>query len=156
MAELSAATGLQKASLYYRFPRGKAQMADETLGFVDKWFVKNVFSALTSSGQPHDRVATMCESIRCFFEGGAKSCPLEALSLGHAEGIIQDHLQATFNAWKIGLSNVIAETGRDGLESNAIAEQIIAIIEGSLIVRRLAPDSEVFERSLQQVLRMMA
>ena len=155
IAELSAATGLQKASLYYRFPGGKAQMADETLGFVDLWFEENVFQPLRSDGDPAERVAAMCESIRVFYAGGSKLCLLEALSLGQTEGIIQDHLQATFLAWKRHLAGAILETGRDSVASEALAELMIAMIEGALVVRRLAPESDVFARTLSEILRLV-
>jgi AcrR family transcriptional regulator len=155
MAQLSAASGLQKASLYYRFPNGKSQMADETLDFVGAWFEVHIFSILRSSAKPSDRIASMTDAIRRFYEGGSKPCMLEALSLGQADPGIHRRLQAMFEAWKQNLASVVSESGKDPAESAAIAEQMIALIEGALIIRRLNPKSDAFERSLNEISRMV-
>jgi len=37
LKELAEATGLKKASLYYRFPNGKQEMAEAVLNHIDDW-----------------------------------------------------------------------------------------------------------------------
>ena len=46
LAMLAKATGLQKASLYHRFPAGKEQMARDVLGAAGAWLEQNVLSVL--------------------------------------------------------------------------------------------------------------
>jgi len=46
IAQLSAATGLGKGSLYNFFPGGKEEMAAAVLADVDAWFTANIFEPL--------------------------------------------------------------------------------------------------------------
>src|SRR5437667_12650098 len=65
-SDLMKATGLVKASLYHRFPGGKAEMVDAILSTVDRHFAEYVLKPASEEGRPRDRarkiVLTLSES----------------------------------------------------------------------------------------------
>ena len=40
--ELAESSGLQKASLYHRFPAGKKEITSAVLNYVNEWVKKNI------------------------------------------------------------------------------------------------------------------
>ena len=56
LTALAGAAGLKKASLYHRFPGGKAQMAQEALADAFDWFAAHVIAPLDRPGAPADRL----------------------------------------------------------------------------------------------------
>ena len=52
---ISKATGLQRASLYHRFPGGKEEMANAVLERAWTWLNKKALFPLTGSGTPQER-----------------------------------------------------------------------------------------------------
>src|SRR5437763_16342321 len=80
LAELSAATGLVKASLYHYFPGGKAEMATAVLAHLDKLLAEQLYAPLRTHLPPSKKVAAMLDTIDAFYEGGRKACLLERLS----------------------------------------------------------------------------
>jgi len=63
LAVLSKAAGLQKASLYHRFPGGKRQMAEEVLGAAMAWFETNVLAPLRRPGPPAERLGEVISKL---------------------------------------------------------------------------------------------
>ena len=69
---LADATGLEKASLYYRYPGGKDQIVMAVAGEVVSWFQKNVFEPLAGAGSTRKRATLVSERLREFYAGGAR------------------------------------------------------------------------------------
>jgi TetR/AcrR family transcriptional regulator, lmrAB and yxaGH operons repressor len=148
---ISQQTGLQRASLYYRFPGGKVEMAEAVMTSVDGWFDQHVFKPLRSEEDFLDRITGMCRGLAEFYGSGTKPCLLEALSLGHTSGPISDHLKSTYIAWRDVLTNCLLESGHTDDDALRLAEDAIASIQGALIIQRLDPDSNAFRRKLAQL-----
>lgn len=146
-------TGLKKASLYYRFPGGKVEMADAVLGYVDEWFTAHVLSQLGAEGQPLVRLTRALESIELFYDEGRCSCVLESLSLGARDNKISDHLANTTEAVLLAFCQVAKDAGFEDHAANLFAEDALITIEGTLILQRLRPERHVFARSLQKIIR---
>ena len=56
LTKLSEATGLQRASLYYRFPGGKQEMAEAVLAQIDARIATGILGPLKAPGSPAERV----------------------------------------------------------------------------------------------------
>src|SRR5690242_957274 len=80
LSDLSEAAGLQKASLYHRFPGGKQQMAEEVLSSALSWFSEHVLAPLKAEGSAETRVAMVARQLDAFYAGGRKACLLNMLS----------------------------------------------------------------------------
>ena len=72
LSRLAEATGLQKASLYHRFPRGKKQMTDEVLATTGVWLEAQILAPLRGPGTPAERLAIVATNFDAFYHGGAR------------------------------------------------------------------------------------
>ncbi|MBZ5543120.1 MAG: TetR/AcrR family transcriptional regulator [Acidobacteriia bacterium] len=74
-AQLMAATGLVKASLYHRFPSGKEEIADAILAQTDQKFAEDVLRAAREAGQPRARARRIARRLREFYGSGTRCLP---------------------------------------------------------------------------------
>src|SRR5690348_7633959 len=80
LTDLSAATGLHRASLYHRFPSGKPGMAAAVLEAVEQAFAE-ILQPLTSELDPTAAVEEMARRVSTFYEDGRLSCVLDTMTL---------------------------------------------------------------------------
>ncbi len=64
LSQLGVATGLEKASLYFRYPGGKNELVMAVAKRVVEWFEGNVFAPLKGEGTPRKRVGIVAEQRR--------------------------------------------------------------------------------------------
>lgn len=136
LAMLSEAAGLQKASLYHRFPGGKKEMAQEVLSGALNWYGANIFAPLKGDGTPADRLAAVSRALDRFYSGGRQACLLNVLSAprgqGPFEAAIRDALRALIEAF----AALARETGLPPGEAKARAERVVMLLHGSLVISR--------------------
>jgi AcrR family transcriptional regulator len=148
LKRLAEATGLEKASLYYRYPGGKDEIAMAVVKDVISWFQANVFAPLVESGPTRQRVAFVAERLKVFYAGGSKACLMDVLSIPGGSAELQLALQGAMQAWIGALTQVAKESGLDEAVAHAKAEEAIIRIEGSLILARVSGDTTAFVRVL--------
>jgi TetR/AcrR family transcriptional repressor of lmrAB and yxaGH operons len=151
MSRLAAATGLEKASLYHRFPGGKEQMVLAVAAGVVAWLQTNVFEVLKQSGSPQKRVKTVAEHLRVFYAEGAKSCVLDLLSIPAGGPELAAGLKGALKAWHNAFAEVAQESGFSPSEARKRAEDAIVRIEGSLVLSRVLSDSKPFHRAIDEL-----
>ena len=86
LAELSAATGLVKASLYHYFPGGKQDMAEQVMAHLDRQLAAGLYAPLQSAQPPVKKLGAMLDAIDAFYEGGKKACLYERLCASVDQG----------------------------------------------------------------------
>lgn len=145
------ATGLQRASLYHRFPGGKAEMAEAVLARADDWFVTYILAPLSEQGDPATRIRRMAKRLGKFYGGGSQSCLLDSLSLGEAENPLQQHVHRSFAAWLDALISVSREAGATPALARGRAEAALMQIQGGLVFARATGDRRPFRRLLAQL-----
>ena len=150
LSDLAIATGLQKSSLYHRFPGGKAQMAAEVAERLGKRDVEQAL-ALFADGPIEARLRRVGRSLTAFYEGGAQSCLLDTMSIGAAGPDARRALAAAANRWIQGFARVAAESGADEAEAQIRAQDAIAAIEGALVLARVTKNTGPFARAIQQL-----
>jgi AcrR family transcriptional regulator len=148
---LSKATGLERASLYHRFPNGKEEMADTLLARIDEWFRRDVFEPLAGPGDPPVRVRRVAQRLREFYRRGTRSCVLETLSLGGSTPRIRNHLHRTFAAWLGAFVAIARESGLPHPLARRRAMEALVRIQGALVVARLLGDEGPFLRVLDEL-----
>ena len=151
LKRLADATGLEKASLYYRYPGGKDEIAMAIATDVVTWFQANVFDPLTVSGSTRKRVAFVSERLREFYSGGSKACLMDVLSIPGASDELQLALRGAMQAWVSAFAQVAKESGFGTAVARSRAEEAIVRIEGSLILARVLGDTTGFERVLKSL-----
>lgn len=146
-SDLMKATGLVKASLYHRFPGGKADMVDAILSEVDRQFAEYVVKPAFEEGEPQVRARKIARRLREFYRSGKQWCLLDTVTLADSPST-RAHARRSMESW----IDAFARLGRDAGLSPAIAhrrsQEAVAAIEGGLIVSRVLGDSSPFLRSL--------
>ncbi len=150
LSKLSEATGLQRASLYHRFPGGKREMAEKVLSRAGARFQANILDPLASSVTPRERVQRMTKKIGAFYSGGNASCLLDSLSFGEGGDIFDAHIRDSFSSWIKALARLVAEaTGCSKTKSRQRAEDAVIRIQGALVLGRGTGNTEPFRRMLR-------
>lgn len=149
LKDLAEATGLEKASLYYRFPGGKDEIVMAVATDVVRWFEENVFAPLAGDGTPRRRVLFVCERLREFYGNGSKSCITDVLSIPGASADLKAALKAAMQRWLQAFADVARQSGLSPALSRARAEEAVVRFEGALVVTRVLGDNAAFERILK-------
>jgi len=148
---IAEATGLGRASLYHRFPGGKADMALAVLSRADDWFVDHVLAPLSGEGAPAERVRAMATRLRSFYESGERSCLLHTLTLGSEVDEIRAHIQRSLQAWQSAMAEVAGLASFTKAESRRRASEALLRIQGALVVARGVGDNRPFLRVLREL-----
>lgn len=152
LSALSRAAGLQRASLYHRFPGGKRQMVEEVLAQAGEWMEREVLGVLAGPGRPEERLATVARNLDAFYAGGRKACLLNMLSSPKAEeGPFGPAIRATLAALVEGLARVAAEAGADEAQARARALRAAAGWQGSLVLSLGLGSTEPFRAFLRRL-----
>ncbi len=137
LAALSEASGLQRASLYHRFPDGKEQMAREVLNAAGAWLAANVLTPLRSDAPPRERVAAITVRLKEFYSGGKQACLLNMLSSAQIhDGPFTKQIKAMFSALIDALAGVLVDAGLGNAEARRRAERAVMLMQGSLVLSR--------------------
>jgi TetR/AcrR family transcriptional regulator, lmrAB and yxaGH operons repressor len=148
LSQLAEATGLEKASLYHRFPGGKAEIVLAVVQRGDQWFQEHVFAPLAAEGSPAKRVRLVARQLREFYGDGLKSCTLETLSLPGGGAALEQALRGGLLAWLEAFAQIAQESGLAAGVARARAEQAVIEIEGSLVFARVLQDNKAFLRMI--------
>ena len=151
MAELSAATGLGKSSLYHHFPGGKVEMAEQVMDHLDRQLATSLYEPLRSDRPPARKLATMLDTIDAFYEGGRKACLLERLSVGVERSQLRRPLRRAFRVWVEAVEALCLEAGLPKALSRARAEDFVVRIQGALVVCAGTADLAPFARTIREL-----
>lgn len=150
LALLSKASGLQRASLYHRFPGGKQQMADEAIGAALAWFDANVFAPLRGSEPPRERLQTVIANLDAFYASGRQACLLNLMAAApEAPGPFAPAIKTAFEALIAAFAGVARDVGHDAEASVARAQRSVMLLHGSLVVARGLASNEPFQMFLR-------
>jgi len=148
---LAEATGLEKASLYYRFPGGKDAILMAAVQGVGAWFEANVFAPLRQPCPLAHRVEAVVERLREYYGDGTKPCVLDTLSLRGGTPELQLALQGALAEWLRTFAAVAIEAGFATEEAQRRAEQAVIAIEGSLVLARVTGKRDLFLGALAEL-----
>lgn len=151
LSRIAETTGLQRASLYHRFPGGKAEMVVAALKRADAHFGAYVLAPLAETGDPVGRVRKMAKRLGEFYDRGRKGCLMDTLSLGNESEEVREHIERSLAAWRDAMARVAREAGLTDGDAKRRAEEALVNIQGSLVVARGTGDGEAFDRSLEDL-----
>ena len=149
-AQLMAATGLVKASLYHRFPSGKEEIADAILAQTDQKFAEDVLRPAREAGQPRARARRIARRLREFYGSGTRWCLLDTLTLASGTKTLA-HARRSMKFWVDSLACVGRDSGLPSSLARKRAEDAVAAIEGGLIVSRVVKNRQPFLRALAEL-----
>lgn len=146
-AELMKATGLVKASLYHRFPGGKEEMVNAVLNEVDRHFAQYVLAPAFEKGDASQRARKIAKRIEEFYGSGRRWCLLDTLTLAESLSTLH-HARKSMEFWIETLAKVSRDAGIAVASARKRAEDVVAAIEGALIVARVSKNRLPFLRIL--------
>lgn len=147
--DLAKATGLQKASLYHRFPGGKNEIAIMVLRFVYTWINDHIYQVLTEKGvSPASKLQQAVQNIRQLYRNGEESCILNALSLDSGLVVLGDEISKAMQLWIDAFTALGIEQGFTTAQAKSRARQSLILVQGSLVLARGLGDPTHFNKAL--------
>lgn len=151
LAEICKRTGLGKGSLYHLFPGGKDEMAQAVLDDVAHWFETNVFTPLDSKLKPAEGIDQMFRAVTRFFDSGRRICLVAAFALDDTRDRFVTEIQAYFSAWTGALAGALRRMGFAPQAARAAAEDVVAGIQGALMLARSQHNPVLFTRAVKRL-----
>jgi TetR/AcrR family transcriptional repressor of lmrAB and yxaGH operons len=156
LSRIAEATGLQRSSLYHRFPGGKTDMVEAVLQRAGSWLEAHVLGPLSGPGTPRERVLAMTTRLAEFYGDGGQSCLLDTLSLGDEGTELKSHVDQALKGWITALSKVARDSGLERAEARQRAEDAMVLIQGALVFSRATGNTKPFGRVLQQLPELLS
>ncbi|MFT7600128.1 MAG: TetR/AcrR family transcriptional repressor of lmrAB and yxaGH operons [Acidimicrobiales bacterium] len=142
---LAEASGLKRASLYHRFPGGKDEIVAAVVGRAAQRFEKLLAPAF-ESGDPIERAERVAGGISAYYEKGARSCLIVALSVADEEH--QAGAVSCVDAWAEAFTQIAVDAGSNVKIAEMTALDAVAAIEGALVISATTGQTGPFERTL--------
>ncbi len=152
ISELSAETGLKKASLYHRFPGGKEDIVRAVLKEVITWSEKNIAGVLESPNLDADtRLELVLSNISTLYKGSKKNCVFAALSLENGLQLFGNDIKKGLRIWIGAFTNYGRSIGLTQLSSEKKANEVVSLIQGSLVVCRIMEDKSAWNEAMRRI-----
>ena len=150
--ELAEASGLQKASLYYRFPQGKKEMANAVLNYLNTWIQENIIQVLTNESiDAKKRTKTSLKNISLLYKQGEAVCLFRSFLMGSGIELFGEQIKNAMQEW----INAFTKLGVDLKFKKAIAKkmalQTLIDIQGSLVVSKGMGTTQIFKSTIKSI-----
>jgi len=150
---LAEASGLQKASLYHRFPGGKKAITDAVLDFADVWVKSNIYDLLANSSvNPEERLKKVIKTIgKDLYDNGHEMSLLRALSMDAGHGLFGHKIKNSMKMWidAFTLLGIDFKFSKEVAASKAV--QVLVNIQGGLVVSESLDSIAPFQTTLRSI-----
>ena len=151
-AEVLAATGAPRGSLYHHFPAGKDQLIAAA---VDRAGAVLIDALERCAGAPADAVVehflliwrTVLTRSQC--EAG---CAVLAVTVASDSPELLTHATTVFRGWRERLTQLLRQGGLTLAQARRVATLLIASTEGAVVLARAEQSIEPFEIVARQLL----
>jgi TetR/AcrR family transcriptional regulator, lmrAB and yxaGH operons repressor len=151
LALIANETGLEKASLYHRFPGGKEEMAAAALAYVGNGFVTAVIKPLGGPGEPAEKLRLAQRGLRDFYQDGELPCALDTLSLPPATDAVREGLRNAYTVWVEAFAGLAREAGSSAGAAKRRAQRAVGLIEGALVISRVTGETKPFRQAISEL-----
>ncbi len=155
LAELSAATGLGRSSLYHYFPSGKEDMALQVLDRLREGLEDALLAPLRSPGPPQERLDAMLCALDAFYDGGRKACLIERLCASVDRARFAPPLAGALTAWRDAVATLCRDAGLPDELALDRAEDVVSRVEGALVLAAGTGEPAAFGRALSRIRRTL-
>ena len=145
MAILAEASGLKRASLYHRFPGGKDEIVASAARRAGELMAIALACAYDDAA-PSIRAERVANAIREYYDDGARSCLIIALSVADDEG--RSAGLACVDQWTKAFCTIASDAGMSAAAAEDAALDAIASIEGALVLAATSGNTRPFHRAL--------
>lgn len=152
---LADETGLEKASLYYRYPGGKNEIVMAVVKNLSLWVYVHIVEPLKNEDSPNARARLIATRLKEFYAGGSKGSLLDTLSIPTGDKELQLALRTIALGWLDSFTLIARGSGCTADAARSKAEEALVRIEGSLVLARVSGETGVFERTLKQLPKLL-
>jgi AcrR family transcriptional regulator len=156
-SDVLAESGAPRGSIYYHFPDGKEQLAEDAI----RWTSERVLAH-----QRTCRATTAAGVLDCFIDmwrqvvlasGGAAGCVVAGVAIDTvaADRARMEVVRATFRSWVDLLTEQLASVGVPARRASRIAVATVAGMEGALILCRAEGGSGPLETVAAELKRVL-
>lgn len=150
--ELASASGLQKASLYHRYPGGKKAIALAVLNYVDEWVEQHVLELLSNTQiSAEERLEKAIENINQLYNNGATACLLRAMSTDNSLQLFGKEIRSSMQKWLDGFSTLGQDLGLKKQDADQKAMEALIAVQGSLVVAKTFGSTGPFQDALRRI-----
>lgn len=151
LSDLAEATGIAKASLYHRYPGGKPELGRTALAEAGRRFAALVLKPLQSEDPAAKRLTAMLDGVAAFYGSEKPGCLMNTLTLGDGLSLFGKDIRNTINAWQRLVARALEELGRSEDAAAQESEDIIARIQGALVLARLSDRGSSLASTLERI-----
>ena len=126
-------------------------MLTAVLAEIDGWFDANVFAPLARAEAPAQAVTAMFDAVDAYFRSGRRVCLLGVLALGDARDRFAQPVRSYFLRWIEALADALTGAGHERGSALAIAEEVVAGIQGGIVLARALDDPDTFGRTVAKL-----
>ncbi|MGD1284005.1 TetR/AcrR family transcriptional regulator [Mycobacterium seoulense] len=140
--------GVKPGSLYHHFPDGKQQLAAAVVDTAGR-AIERLLRQFLSSGRPvADIVDQWIDLLIAGLAGDQRDgCPIEPIATEsvNASAVVRAASASAFHSWAVAIEERLRSDGWSQAEARRIAVGVISLIEGALILSRIAGVPEALD-----------
>ncbi len=156
VAEIAAARGLLKGSVYHYFA-GKQEIAAAALDRAIADSRQKIFGLANDPGAPPPaRLKHLADAVERYFAGREGGCLMGSLALEIGDAIpeFRDRVQRYFDDWKAALAAVL-EDRYGAARAGELAEDAIARAQGAILLMVVTKDPAVLQRACRDTVALL-
>lgn len=141
--QILEAADVKAGSLYHHFPDGKAELAAAVVDGVGGDIERLLRTFLDSGQPPAEIVAKWIDILAVGLDGDQRDgCPIEPIATEsvNASARIRDASARAFAGWCAAMADRLTADGWPADDAAQTAQAVIALIEGALMLSRIAGD----------------
>jgi AcrR family transcriptional regulator len=155
-AEVLAATGSPRGSIYHHFPGGKSELLHAALDLVSS---RGLAVMEQTRGRPAADVVEKFLSLwRQLLDGSelTAGCGVVAVTVAGSEVDLLDHARTIFRDWTSQLAGLLVAGGVEEVPAQRLAVMIIAATEGAVVLCRAERSREPFDAVAEVLMEMVS
>ncbi|WP_043674247.1 TetR/AcrR family transcriptional regulator [Nocardia vulneris] len=149
LREVTAAAGTHRGVTYHHFPRGKTELAEEVLAYLDAT-VSPLIAAVCAEQQPVPAMHAILAGAKMVMAGGDQppGCAVAAVTLGAGpdDHSLHEATRAIFRRWQQPFQECLQRNDFDESDAKNLATLLIAGMEGALVLCRAEGTTEPIDR----------
>jgi TetR/AcrR family transcriptional regulator, lmrAB and yxaGH operons repressor len=151
LAELSAACGLGKASLYHHFPGGKDEMARVLLHRAVAELNTLAYRHLDRPAPWNQRLAGFVDGFATYCADGTRNCLVAEFTATAARVKFENEIEQQAGEWLRKLTAAFSETGVSEKRARRRARELLSTLYGALVLARLLNDPKPFRQMIRRL-----
>ncbi|HRB92689.1 MAG TPA: TetR/AcrR family transcriptional regulator, partial [Chitinophagales bacterium] len=155
IADIAAACGLLKGSLYHYFPSKEALMS-AVIKYAHEYFKKEVFSiAYDSALTPQQRMEKMFKKTERALLSDGNIMGNIGVETARAIPEFAEHIRDFYIEWIAAVEFVFKEITNEA-DAKKLAEQTVAEFEGAVMMTRIFKDTKYIKNAYERLLNRFA